>query len=297
MNNIKTVFSVKDLENLSGIKAHTIRIWEKRYEIFTPNRNENNTRLYTSEELMKLLNIALLNKHGYKISKLATFTDGELEELVKEASHSTNSTSVAISTFKYAMFNFDANLFHTTYSKLKETQTFAEIFYEVFMPLLDEIGVLWQTNSIKPIHEHFISCLISQKLYVAIDTAQNQATDLKKEFIVLFLPLHEIHALGLLFLHYLLLEKGYKVIYLGENVPLEDLKKFSTYFEKVTFVSYFTIEPRADKIDEYLTSFQEEVLHTTKNRLFYLGKQQEYATIQSNSVTAFQNIKKLLEVF
>src|SRR5690606_1557507 len=163
MNNIKSVFSVKDLENLSGIKAHTIRIWEKRYELFSPNRDENNIRSYTSNDLKRILNIAFLNNFGYKISKIAKLSDAEIVNLAQKIYSDKTDSSFAISNFKLAMFNFDSKLFHTTYDRLLDSKDFETIFYEVFMLLLVEIGFLWQTETLTPIHEHFISSLIRQK--------------------------------------------------------------------------------------------------------------------------------------
>ncbi|NHN26188.1 MerR family transcriptional regulator [Flavobacterium jejuense] len=294
MNNIKTSFSVKDLENLSGIKAHTIRIWEKRYSIFSPDRNENNIRSYDSEDLLKLLNITFLNNFGYKISKISSLSDEDMNSLVKQIYSDKNSSSLAISSLKYAMFNFDTKLFHETYDKLIEIKSFEEIFYEVFIPLLDEIGMLWQTSTLKPIHEHFISSLIKQKLYSAIEQTHQKNNYCRKKVFVLYLPMHEIHELGLVFVNYLLLNKGYNTLYLGESVPMKDLEDMKTYFDEVHFISYFTVQPLADDVDAYLNEFQETLLENTTNKFYVLGKQIEHVANKYEGITFYSGIQSLV---
>ena len=156
MNNIKNNFSIKDLENLSGIKAHTIRIWEKRYELFNPNRTDTNIRYYSLQSLQKILNIAYLNSNGYKISKIAKLSALEITTKVKEISSEANSNNHYIDIFKLAMLNFDQGLFSSTYNELSLKLPFRSIFYDILVPFLDEIGLLWQTDTISPAHEHFI---------------------------------------------------------------------------------------------------------------------------------------------
>ncbi|KIX19776.1 MerR family transcriptional regulator [Flavobacterium sp. 316] len=293
MNNLKAVFSVKDLENLSGIKAHTIRIWEKRYAIFSPSRDENNIRSYNSDDLLKLLNISFLNSFGYKISKISSLSIEEINDLVKQIYSDKNNASLAITSLKYAMFNFNDTLFHENYEKLAKTKTFETIFYEVFAPLLDEIGVLWQTSTLKPIHEHFISSLIRQKLYTEIEQVSKKEKNNKKKVFVLYLPFNEIHELGLLFINYILLNRGYNTIFLGESVPMEDLEDMETYFEEVCFVSYFTVQPENEEVDNYLEKFSERILKGTPNKLFVLGKKVQQVTKKYNGITLYSGIQNL----
>ncbi len=172
MNIVKNTFSIKDLENLSGIKAHTIRIWEKRYNILEPMRTETNIRLYDLENLQKLLNITLLHDHGYKISKISKFPKDKIPALVNEIVTEKSAKSHALSSFKMAMMNFDQTLFFKTYNELLSEKSFREIFYEVFIPLIQEIGLLWQTDTITPAHEHFISYLIKQKVLINTEELQ-----------------------------------------------------------------------------------------------------------------------------
>ena len=152
MNNIKTKFSIRDLENLSGIKAHTIRIWEKRYNLLSPKRSETNIRNYNLSSFQKLLNISYLNNNGLKISKIAKLKEEEIPIKVREIASRASIENHAINALKMAMINFDQALFYHTYNNLIETKTFNEIFYSVFRHLLNEIGLLWQTNTITPAH-------------------------------------------------------------------------------------------------------------------------------------------------
>src|SRR5690606_4080310 len=148
MNNIQVNFSIKDLENLSGIKANTIRIWEIRYNLLQPDRSDTNIRNYSLQSLQKLLHISYLNSNGIKISKISTFKEDEITAIVKAMASANQSENHAINALKMAMLNFDQVLFYNTYKELVEKKPFSEIFYTVFSPLLNDIGLLWQTNTI-----------------------------------------------------------------------------------------------------------------------------------------------------
>ncbi|MEM6515934.1 MAG: MerR family transcriptional regulator, partial [Bacteroidota bacterium] len=196
MNNIKSSFSIKDLENLTGVKAHTIRIWEKRYNLLEPERTETNIRTYDLKNLQKLLNISYLNANGFKISKIAAMDSTEISESVKETAKKDITHNHAISTFKLAMLNFDQKLFYETYSGLENEKGFINIFYDDFMPLMGEIGMLWQTDTITPAHEHFLTTLIRQKLLTSTEEIQSKNIVTKEQVFVLYLPDNEVHELG-----------------------------------------------------------------------------------------------------
>lgn len=272
MNNIKTVFSIKDLENLSGIKAHTIRIWEKRYAILEPMRSDTNIRFYDIKNLQKLLNIVLLHNYGYKISKIALLNSNEIALKVKEIISVKNANIHAINDFKLAMMHFDHTLFFKTFDDLLKEKTFSEVFFDVFIPLLEELGYLWQTETITPAHEHFISYLIKQKLLSITEKVQKLQPTKTESVYILYLPLNEIHELGLMYLNYELLNKGYKTIYLGESVPLESLENLKNYFEEIIFVTYLTVEPTMEEIDDYVVNFNEKILKNTYHSLKILGR-------------------------
>jgi DNA-binding transcriptional MerR regulator len=260
MNNVKNMFRIKDLENISGIKAHTIRIWEKRYNVLQPIRTHTNIRLYSLSNLQKLLNITMLHGYGYKISKIATLPADKIPEMVLGIISNTNVKNHSISAFKMAMMNFDQELFSNTYNRLQEEKSFNEIFHQVFVPLMEEFGLLWHTDTISTTHKHFISCLIIKKILINIEKVENNKPIHTDRVFVLSLPIQEIHELGLLFLHYEIVSKGYKVIYLGQNLPIENLKDLKKYFDSIVFLSYFTIQPERNTVDEYIKEMSDQLL-------------------------------------
>lgn len=296
MNNIKNVFSIKDLENLSGIKAHTIRIWEKRYNVLQPMRTDTNIRLYDLASLQKLLNITLLHDHGYKISKIAAYSEDKIPSLVREITSSKNAKNHAITAFKMAMMNFDQELFFNTYNWLIAEKSFKEIFYQVFIPLMNELGLLWQTDTISPAHEHFISYLIKQKLVVNIEKIQAQKPTRTDRVFVLSLPMNEIHDLGLMYINYEILIHGYKAIYLGESMPIENLKDLKKHFNSIVFLSYFTVQPERSIINEYVNEMETQLLDSTTS-LWYIGRLAQYIEMENrdDKMVIFNSISDLVD--
>ncbi len=295
MNNVKNVFSIKDLENLSGIKAHTIRIWEKRYDVLQPMRTDTNIRTYDLASLQKLLNITLLHNYGYKISKISEYDPERIPELVNEIVSAKSAKNHAISAFKIAMINFDQAMFFHTYDLLLSKKTFKEVFYEVFIPLMQEIGLLWQTDTISAAHEHFITYLIKQKLLVNTEKYQLREPTKEDKVFVLYLPTNEIHELGLMYLNYEILSNGYRTIYLGESVPIDSLKDIKKYFNDIIYVSYVTVEPNKDEINRYVEDINKQILDET-SEIWYIGRMSEYILdINKNSKTkTFSSIVELV---
>jgi len=271
MNSTEHVFSIKDLENLSGVKAHTIRIWEKRYNLLKPKRSKTNIRHYDLNNLQKLLNISFLNSNGFKISKIAALDETELAPKTRELAFMGKNDSQAIVAFKLAMLNFDQILFYNTYNSLLEEKSFRTIFYEVFIPLLFDLGMLWQTNTISPSHEHFLTVHIKQKILVHIERLQSTDPRPSTKTVVLFLPENETHDLGLLFINYEILSLGYHTIFLGENIPLNNLKYINKLYDDIIYISYFTIKPSDNDIYDYLKIFSEEYLSVNKNSAKLIG--------------------------
>jgi len=260
MNNIKNVFGIKDLENLSGIKAHTIRMWEKRYNILEPMRTDTNIRVYDVHNLQKLLNICTLHSFGYKISAISKMPQDKYPVLVKEIMANKSMSNHVLNSFKMAMMNFNQTQFLNTYNALLQERTFKDIFYEFFIPLLTDIGNLWQTNTITPAHEHFISYLIKQKLASNTEKLEVQQTYKNERTYVLFLPMNEIHEIGLMFLHYELMLNGYRSIFLGESVPVSCLADVKNYFHDITFVTYLTVQPVMEEVSGYIETLKQEIL-------------------------------------
>lgn len=272
MDNMKSDFSIKDLENISGIKAHTIRIWEKRYKLLEPERTETNIRHYGLRSLQKLLNVAFLNSNGVKISKIAKLSNEEVSAHVREIASRGNIEHHAINAFKMSMFHFDQVLFYKTYMNLLERYTFREIFYDIFIPLLNEMGLLWQTNTISPAHEHFISVHFKQKILLNIEKLQSLEPKPATRTFVLFLPENEIHDIGLLFVNYELRSRGYHTIFLGESIPMESLSDVLEFFNEITFISYFTVKPiEREDVLIYLDNFKQLLLKKESSKLWLLG--------------------------
>ena len=299
MNNIKSEFTIKDLENFSGIKAHTIRIWEKRYNLFQPQRTSSNIRYYNLESLQKLLNVNILYNNGIKISKIAELSDDKIALSVRELSFNKGYETEASNSLKLAMLNFDEKMFNQLYNSLLASNSFQYIFMNIFVPFLNEIGILWQVNSITPAHEHFISNLIKQKIHINIEkTQQLTTTDTSKKF-VLYLPMHEIHELGLLYLHFELLLRGYYSIYLGQSVPTNNLQDLKNSESETIFVTYLTVEPSKDSLAIYLGDVYNSTLKNSNDSLWVLGykvSQIESETIDIPQVKIFKSTLDLLNI-
>jgi MerR family transcriptional regulator, light-induced transcriptional regulator len=233
MSNNEQVYSIKDLERISGIKAHTIRIWEQRYNLFVPERTDTNIRIYRDEDLKKLLNTSVLLKAGLKISKISKLSEEETKSLIFEKQKTDNQV---INGFVNAMIDFNSIAFNDIINDAILYAGFEQTLDKFIYPLFEKIGILWQTNSISPAHEHFVSNILRQKLFSEIEKLPNPTQTAKK--IILFLHENEQHELGLLYAYYVLKQQGYNVHYLGQNLPLKDL-----------FISYNKIKP------EYLLTF------------------------------------------
>ena len=217
------VYSIKDLEKLSGIKAHTLRIWEQRYGIIEPRRTKTNIRYYLDEDLKFILNVALLNKNGIKISKIATMGKDEIAEKVAAISeinfeYATQLDALTISMIEMDEYKFD-RIVGTNIHQLGFERTMLEIIY----PFLDKLSILWLTGSINPVQENFISYQIRQKIIAAIDKEPLVNNPNAPKFLV-YLPEGEKQELSLLFMHYLLKARRNRVIYIGQDIALPDLR-------------------------------------------------------------------------
>lgn len=297
MNNVKKIFSIKDLENFSGIKAHTIRIWEKRYGLLEPNRSDSNIRNYDEKNFIKLLNISMLYNSGYKISKIAQFSEEEINTRVRELKTKHNSSDTYINKFLVSMINYDVVQYHVIFNELLLTKSFKEIFFEYLMPLLNKIGDLWQTKSILPSHEHFISNLIIQKIYANIELTQNNSVKKHDKVFVLFLPLNEIHEIALLYIYFELRLLNYNCIYLGQNTDIEHLLSLKEMFANIHFISVFTVEPTSLEFDQYLDNLYQQLIKNTDNRFLFLGKTttSDLLSRSNKQLIYFLSIQELLK--
>ena len=300
MEIVKSDFSIKNLENISGIKAHTIRIWEKRYKLLSPERTDTNIRKYSLESLRKLLNVTLLYKEGFKISKIANLEPENIPLLVREIALENNSENISINALKLAMVNFDVGMFDSKYKILVENNSFEYVFFQIFIPLMTELGILWQTGAICPSHEHFVTSLIKQKIHVQTEKIQN------KKFIqqsspkfVIFLPENEIHELSILYLNYLVLSKGFQTIFLGQSIPIKSLKTLLSENEVLHFITYITVQPSKSDISNYIKLFDKSIIKGRKNKLSIFGPQIKNLTFKQvpQNVFIFNDHKVFIEQF
>jgi len=297
MNNIKSTFSIKNLETFSGIKAHTIRIWEKRYNLLEPERTETNIRRYSLDNLRKLLNITLLYNHGFKISKISSLSIEEISGSVSNIALKENSEQIAINALKLAMINFDCELFNKTYDEFLSHSKFEFIFMDVFMPLMKELGILWQTAAISSTHEHFITNLIKQKIHIQTERVQlNIKKNTNYPIFVLFLPENEIHELGILYLNYLTLSKGLRTILLGQSIQISSLENLYTYKDSFNFITYLTVEPNEKEIMPYLKLFNKKLLLNTNSKLIVFGPQQSKIDLNNlpNKIELYRSVESFI---
>jgi len=215
-------FSIKELEQLSGIKAHTIRIWEKRHRLIVPKRTATNIRYYSDDDLKKIINVSLLNNNGIKISKIVTLSEQEINQRVFELSEEKSDTEIYIDQLVLAMIDLEEEQFEKVLSRLTLKLGFENAILNVVYPFLEKIGILWLTENISPAQEHFITHLIRQKIIVAIDSLPVPSKLNKRA--ILYLPENEQHEIGLLFYHYIVRQSGIRTYYLGQSVPYRDLK-------------------------------------------------------------------------
>jgi DNA-binding transcriptional MerR regulator len=295
---IKSKFSIKDLENLSGIKAHTIRIWEKRYNLFEPNRTDTNIRTYDLMALQKILNVSYLRNAGIKISAIAEMSTEEIEFQVRDYATKNNSNDHAIQDLKLAMVNFDQRMFQRVYSNCLEELGFSGVFYNLFVPFLEELGYLWQTKTINLAHEHFISHLIKQKVLINLERLQYKKNFEAEDVYILFLPENEMHDLGLLFLNYELLKRGCNTIYLGASMMLESLPFFKNKEARPTYITYITVQPIEKQLPSFLKQFERKVKQSDDVDLWILGKLAEKikpADLRSNQ-RVFKSVAEVLDL-
>ncbi len=247
-----STYSIKDLEQLTGIKAHTLRIWEKRYKVVKPKRTPTNIRYYNDEDLKKLLNISILNRHGFKISSIANLENEDLNKKIISISNKSFDSDSHIENLIISMIELDEFKFEKILTTLIINLGFEDTFIKILMPFFEKIGLLWQIGTINPAHEHFITNLIRQKIIVGIDGLTISPNLSNQKTFVLYLPDGELHEISLLFYSYLLQKSGHKVIYLGQMVPFNDLLKIGKTVKNDAFVTMFTVNLKQADIEEHL---------------------------------------------
>lgn len=279
-------YSIKDIEKITGIKAHTIRIWEKRYGIVEPSRTLTNIRFYSDSDLRHLMNVAILNKYGFKISNIQSMSSSEITQSVVELTQQDIDNDHEVDNLVMAMIELDELRFDKIISSSIIKHGFEYTFENLLQKFLEKIGVLWQIGSVNPAQEHFISQLIRQKIILAIDGQHEHRNDCKT--FLLFLPENEYHEIALLYMHYLIRKAGHSVIYLGQNVPLINLRNI---FE-VHPIDYLLTSITSNMTTESISDFFTELSHLYGDKLILLGGNSvdETEVIMPSNVTFFNSL-------
>jgi MerR family transcriptional regulator, light-induced transcriptional regulator len=272
---IMSAYKIKDLELLSGIKAHTIRMWEKRYGILSPERTDTQIRTYSDEDLTDLLNISILNQNGIKISNIARMSAQEIKEKVRSLSDEDHQESAVLSILISALIEMDEVVFERMVNSLIRKEGLTATYFNYFLPFLERIGVMWIVGTINPAQEHFISALMRNR--IIIETAQLHLTTHHKGSYVVFCRPNEHHEISLLFYNYLLRKNNASTLYLGQNLPLDALEAILASHKIKGFVSSF-VAP--------MTATEETELIRLINRLktpFYVGGNASSNLLKSNN--------------
>lgn len=262
------IFSISDLQKFSGIQPQTIRMWEKRYNALQPIRSEGNTRYYNDSQLKRLLNIVSLNHAGLKISKICQLSDREIHELLGSEIHKTRSDDKQIEYFisqliHYAL-DYDEFAIDKILSHCMDVFGIEATYKRVIYPLLVRVGLMWCQDSICPAQEHFLSGLVRQKLFTAINNIPSSPGSINPTWL-LFLPEEESHDIGLLFAHYLLRTRSQRIIYLGANVPFESLQEVMQQ-QRIDHILFFFIRLRpVDEAEQYLQTLRDAFKSVTIN--------------------------------
>lgn len=288
-----SVYSIKDLEHLSGIKAHTIRIWEQRYKLFSPQRTSTNIRFYNDDDLKLILNISTLKNHGYKISKIVGMPHDAMFEEIRKISASSKFYEDQINSLTVSMVDLNEALFSEILSQNIDKYGFEKTMMNIIYPFMRKIGILWLTNSINPAQEHFISHLVRQKLIVA---TEELAINEDAELFLLFLPEGELHELGILFANYILRERGFRTIFFGQSVPLNALEEVFYKLNPNYLFTAMTTTPDPSDVQQYVDTLSKKFNETT---IFITGSRvvgQDIACLSNVSIlNHFEELDPILE--
>ena len=294
---MQSKYSIKDLERISGIKAHTLRIWEQRYEILNPERTDTNIRYYTNSDLKRILNISLLNNNGYKISNIALLTEEELKQKVNKILNSFSTEIAQIDNLMLSLMDMDEDKLESTVNNSILHFGFENTMEKIVFPFLKQMGNMWLSGIISPAQEHYISNLVRQKIIVGIDKINVSPNNASKK-VIFFLPNEELHEMGLLYAHYLCKARGHKCVYLGQSVPIEDIEKINQSINPDFLVSILT----AQMTDENMSNFFQSCESKIKNATFLFGgrlivNKPEDISFPSNRFVSFRefiDFKKLI---
>ncbi len=262
-------YSIKDIEKLSGIKAHTLRMWERRYNLVEPKRTNTNIRFYTDDDLRKIMNVAFLNRNGIKISSIVRLDKNEISEKVSEFSKMQSDKESQIDNLLISMIELDEKRFEKIINTSITQFGFEDTILYTIYPFFEKVGILWQTGVINPSQEHFVTNLIRQKLIVAIDGVIENEVPQPRNF-VLYLPEGELHEIGLLFYYYLIKKSGHRSVYLGQTVPFKDLSSVVEIRKCDSLLTTFSSKITGIDVVKYLralsVSFPQKTIYFSGNQ-------------------------------
>lgn len=290
-------YSIKDLERISGIKAHTLRIWEQRYDLLNPERTDTNIRYYSDYDLKKILNVSLLNNNGYKISNIAKLNDKSLLTEVEKFLNDYKKESLQIESLVLCLMDMDEERFEKTINNSILHFGFENTIEKIVFPFVRHMGNMWQVGLISPAQEHYISNLIRQKLIVGIDKLTPNLNSNAKTYLF-FLPNQELHEMGLLYINFLTKAKGHKCLYLGQSVPIEDLVSISKATNPDFIVTILTASMPDFGLQEFLNTLNKEVSgpEILLSGRLVLSKEEKFELPAKNFklFTEFTDYKKLI---
>lgn len=262
-----TLYSIKDLEYLSGIKAHTIRIWEKRYHLLDPNRTDTNIRSYSDHDVRRILNVALLIKNGYKISNVAAFDESKLQAEVLRINRNLTDPEKNIDQLLFHTVNLDTFGFEQLLDKIIGEFGFSKTIHQVIFPFFERIGILWQAGSIFTAHEHFVSNLVRNRLIR--ETGKFERNE-SAQTVLFFLRENEWHELSLLYFNFLAAQAGLRCVYLGQSLPFEDLSNLLINSEFDFVCTSFIQAIEKPELEQYLANLS---LVFNRNKILIAGRQ------------------------
>lgn len=256
-------FAISQLAGFSGIKAHTIRIWEKRYQALQPDRTEGNTRYYSDQQLKRLLNIVSLADSGYSTQELCSMPDNQLAALIQQhyINNAEADTNHYISQLIHAGISYQEQRFQQLFTRCLKQHGMATTYKQVIYPLLQRVGLMWSADTLYPAQEHFITHLVRQKMASAIDRLPAPPHD--SECWLLFLPENEFHETGLLFSQYLLRQAGKKVIYLGSTLPETTLYNAIETIQPACLLLFMVHRNQPEHIQAYLDNLRKNCKKVT----------------------------------
>lgn len=259
------IYSITDLERLTGVKTPTIRMWEKRYGIISPERTESNIRFYTVKDLQRLLNIVFLNRHGYKISHIAEMTEEQRGSEIAKLSEHQDGQEAWLPEMIQAVNNLDEDALERLLNASILKSGFESAFHHFVFPVLEKTRLLWQINKMSACQERFVKNMIRHKLVVAIDGLSGQNNPRPRNYL-LFLPNGQYDEITLLFANYLLRKHGHHVVYLGPSIPIEHLRTV----KKMHDIDALVVHADDGFSHKELTQYVDNLLHTFPNQQLML---------------------------